>query len=182
MDTLTELELSPAIVASAAAGDVDAFTRIVAEHHQDLVRVAYLVCGDADLAQEAVQSAWSIAWRKIGDLRDRDRLRPWLASIAANEARQLIRRRSRRTVREVDLDLAEASGDYVVTRPHQDAVLDLLRALEDLSPDDRGLLAMRYALGLTAEEIARARGIGISAVRMRLSRTVARLRKELADG
>ena len=181
MDALGEIELSPATVASAAAGDAAAFTRIVAEHHDALVRVAYLVAGDADLAQEAVQSAWGIAWRKLGTLRDPERLRPWLASIVANEARQLTRHRRRRWVREVDLETAEEHGDVVITRPHHDALLDLMRALDNITPADRGLLAMRYSLGLTADEIGSATGTTGSAARMRVWRALARLRKELGD-
>src|SRR6478736_5862911 len=53
MDVATDLALSPALIASAAAGDRVAFGRIVAQHHDDLVRIAYLVSGDADLARSS---------------------------------------------------------------------------------------------------------------------------------
>ncbi len=88
-------------VALAAAGDEAAFARIVQAHHDDMTRVCFVICGDLDVADEAVQAAWPIVWRKLGSLRDPSRLRPWLVSIAANEARQLIRRRRRRTVVEL---------------------------------------------------------------------------------
>ena len=42
-------------VALAARGDEAAFTRIVAAHHDDMTRVCFVVCGDLDLAEEAVQ-------------------------------------------------------------------------------------------------------------------------------
>ncbi|MGZ6260557.1 MAG: RNA polymerase sigma factor, partial [Candidatus Limnocylindrales bacterium] len=54
------------MVAQAAAGDVDALARIVGLHHDDMARVCYVICGDQDLAQDAVQAAWPIAWRKLG--------------------------------------------------------------------------------------------------------------------
>ncbi|MEA2609242.1 MAG: polymerase sigma-70 factor, subfamily, partial [Chloroflexota bacterium] len=88
------------IVEQAAAGDEAAFARIVAAYHDDMARVCFVVCGEADLAQEAVQAAWPIAWRNMERLRDPERLRPWLVTIAANEARQLMRRRGRRAIRE----------------------------------------------------------------------------------
>ena len=53
-------------VALAAAGDEVAFATIVRAHHDDMTRVAFLVCGDLDLADEAVQTAWTIAWRRLG--------------------------------------------------------------------------------------------------------------------
>lgn len=71
-----------------------------------MTRVCFVICGDLDVADEAVQAAWPIAWHKLGSLRDPGRVRPWLVSIAANEARRLIRRRRRRTV----VELAEADA------------------------------------------------------------------------
>ncbi len=57
MDAVGRIRLTPAIVASAAAGDTDAFASIVAEHHDDMVRVAYLVSGDVD--PDPIGQAWS---------------------------------------------------------------------------------------------------------------------------
>ena len=84
-------------------GDRIAFARLVAAYHADLVRVAYVVSGD-QLAQDAAQSTWTIAWRKLGTVRDPARV-AWLTAIAANEARQALRHRRRETLTEIDLDL-----------------------------------------------------------------------------
>ena len=65
MSTIAERDHLPGVMASAAAGDEVAFARIVAAHHDDMVRVAYLVTCEVDLANDAVQSAWPIAWRKL---------------------------------------------------------------------------------------------------------------------
>ena len=70
--------IAASTVADAAAGDADALARIVGAHHDDMARVCYVICGDQDMAQDAVQAVWPIAWRKLGSLRDPERLRPWL--------------------------------------------------------------------------------------------------------
>ena len=54
-------------VAQATAGDQAAFARIVRAHHDDMTRVCFVICGDLDLADEAVGAAWPIAWRKLVD-------------------------------------------------------------------------------------------------------------------
>ena len=59
--------------------------------------------------------------------------------------------------------------------------LDLRAALTRLSPDERALLALRYAAGLDAGEIGRTLGLSSSGVRSRLSRLIAHLRTELHD-
>ncbi len=167
-----------ALVDQAAAGDEAAFTRIVAAHHHDMLRVSFVVCGDADLADEAVSAAWLIAWCKLSDLREPDRLRPWLVSIAANEARQAVRRRRRRGVMELAMaDAAVPAGDPAARATD----IDLINALARLHPDDRLLLALRYVAGFDASELGRATGRSASGTRARLARLLGRLRTELRD-
>jgi RNA polymerase sigma factor (sigma-70 family) len=165
-------------VADAAAGDADALARIVGVHHDDMARICFVICGDQDLAQDAVQAAWPIAWKKLGSLRDPDRLRPWLMAVAANEARQILRRRGRSPVMEIEVaDLGSDRHDPSL----RSASIDLAAALRRLSAEDRALLALRHVAGFDATEIGRELGISPSGVRSRLARLTARLRKELAD-
>ena len=171
-----------AAVARAATGDEVAFARIVAAHHDDMARVAFVVCGDVELAQEAVQAAWPKAWAKLGSMRDADRLRPWLVSIAANEAKQLIRSRHRRWLRETPIEDDQPVTPRAGADPEsRAAILDLANALAGLEPDDRTLIALRYAAGLTSDEIGRAIGMTGGGVRARLARLLTRLREELHD-
>lgn len=165
-------------VAQAAAGDVDALAQIVALHQDDMSRIAFVICGDVELAQDAVQSAWPLAWRKLGSVRDPDRLRSWLMSVAANEARQLMRRRRRHLI--VEISRVETTDGH--DDPGFDArTLDLSVALRRLSPEERTLLALRFVAGFDATEIGRAMGMSPSGVRSRLSRLLSRLRAELND-
>ncbi len=46
------------LVAGARAGDEAAFTWLVATYHADMLRVAFVVTGDADAASDAAQLAW----------------------------------------------------------------------------------------------------------------------------
>jgi RNA polymerase sigma-70 factor (ECF subfamily) len=170
-----------AAVARAASGDEAAFTRIVAAHHDDMTRVAFVVCGDVELAQEAVQAAWQKAWLKLGSIRAADRLRPWLVSIAANEAKQLVRSRNRRWLRETVIDGHVQAGPVAPDPAGRAAQLDLANALAGLTPDERTLIALRYAAGLTSDEIGRAIGLTGGGVRARLARLLDRLRKELHE-
>jgi RNA polymerase sigma-70 factor (ECF subfamily) len=176
------VDLAPsnaAMVARAAAGDRVAFARIVEAHHGDMARVAYVVCGDQEMAEDAVQAAWSIAWRKLRTLRDPERLRPWLVSVAANEARQMVRREHRISVVEIDV------GSLPTSAPDPSEGidrLDLVNAVSHLKPEDRVLLALRYVARLESSEISPLVGMSPSGVRGHLSRVLGRLRRELRDG
>jgi RNA polymerase sigma factor (sigma-70 family) len=171
-----EAEPHPSIVERAIAGDEVAFARIVAAHHDDMARIAYFVCGDLDVAEEAEQSAWAVAYRRLNDLRDPERLRPWLMSIAANEARQIARSRRRRTVREI------AVADP--TRPpdvDHAARIDLADALGRLDPKDRAIVGLRFIGGFESAEIGRAMGMTAVGERVRLPRLLEQLRKDLGN-
>jgi RNA polymerase sigma-70 factor (ECF subfamily) len=162
----------------AGAGDEAAFAQLVATHHVDMARVAFVACGDRALAEDAVQAAWLIAWRKLHSLRDPARVRPWLLSVTANETRQLVRRR-RGPVVQIDVEVpGDARSDPSVGIER----LDLRRALAHLSPDDRALLAMHFVVDLRSDELGAAVGTSASTARTRLSRAIDRLRRELRDG
>jgi len=170
--------IGAATVTAAPGGDVVALEQIIARHHRDLARVCVVICGgDPGLAEDAVQAAWTIAWRKMGGLRDPERLRPWLVSIAANEARRVARSKRGRVV-EVQVEETHATGGDPAGAA---ASLDLRAALQRLKPEDREILALRHVAGLDSGEIGRAVGMSASGVRTRLGRLLTRLRAELDD-
>ena len=174
-------ETSAGLMRLAVGGDEVAFARIVDAHHADMSRVCFVATGgDVELTAEAVQSAWPIAWRKLHTIRDPQRLRPWLISIAVNEARQQARRGRRGRV----LEISVAMGQVVAGRdPASHAGdIDLRNALARLKPDDRALIALRYVAGFDSTELARALGMSPSGTRARLARLLGRLRSELGDG
>jgi RNA polymerase sigma-70 factor (ECF subfamily) len=172
------LALTEQTVMQAAEGDQVAFARLVNACHGDMLRVAYVVAHDEHIAQDAVQAAWTTAWRKLRSLRDPGRARAWLVAVAANEARMLLRHERRHAVIEIRPDTpadrpssASAAIDHV----------DLANALARLGERDRTLIALRYVAGLEPAEIAAQVGMSPSGVRGHMSRLLARLRTELGD-
>ena len=173
-------ETSAGLMRLAAGGDEIAFARIVDAHHADMSSVCFVLTGgDAELTEEAVQSAWPIAWRKLDTIRDPDRLRPWLISIAVNEARQLARRQRRGRV----LELSAAVDPTATTPdPASTPATSTFETRWPTEPDDRALIALRYVAGFDSTELARAMGMSPSGTRARLARLLGRLRSELGDG
>jgi len=167
------------LVRRAASGDETAFASLVRLHHPDMTRVAFVVCGNLDMAEDAVARAWPIAWRRLRSLREPERIRAWLVAIAANEARQISRGERRRSV--VELAMGPGSGAKSPDPSGRAVDIDLANAMARLAPDDRALVALRYVAGLNATELAAALGISASGVRTRLTRLLARLRSELGD-
>ena len=178
--TSRAVEEASALIASVAAGDEQAFASIVSAHHEDMRRVCVVVAGDDGIAEDAVAAAWSIAWRKLGGLRDPARLRQWLVSVAVNEARQLLRARKRRSLLEVPVIQVDEPGGGLDPGSVINSI-DLRNALARLDPADRALLAMRYMAGFDATELAFATGRSPSGTRAHLARLLHRLERELGD-
>ena len=156
--------------------DPDSFADIVKAHHADLVRLAGVMTGDAESARDVAQAAWMAAWKHRSELRDPAKLRGWLLTITANEARVVLRRR--RVQQWLGMQQPSALGHAATGAEDR---LDLIAALQRLPVRDRQMLALRYALGETSAEIGRQCGLTESAVRVRIGRLLRRLREELRD-
>lgn len=159
---------------AAPADSETAFAALVARHHRDLVRLAYAMVGDPDVANDVAQSAWVAAWRNRSRLREPEKVRGWLLTITANEARRSLRRR-----RLWLLFAPTADRGSTVVPAQSDDHLDLVQALQRLKPRDREILARRYALGETSQEISEHVGLSDSGVRVRIGRVLDSLREEL---
>jgi len=124
-------------------------------------------------AREATQAAWAKGWERLAQLRNEELVITWVNTIALN-----VYRRGRRH-EETWAVLRDVS-----TRPGINlAAIDMARILRICCPGDRALLEQQMK-GLTPAEIARARGIPESAIRIRLlrARRGARLRLEQMRG
>jgi RNA polymerase sigma factor (sigma-70 family) len=166
--------LSEQMLVLLHARDQAAFTELVENHDADLVRLCFVVCGDIDMSRDATQNTWHHLWSRPPRLRDASKLRHWLLAVAANEARQLAPRR--RTGRLREHHRLKADGPRA-----SESSLDLARVLDRLDSGDRGLLALRYMLELSSDEIGAVLGFSAEGARSRLHRLLARIRKDLQD-
>src|SRR5439155_26713539 len=139
-------------------------------------RLALAMLHDAQAAEDAVQEASFIAWRKLGRMHDQGRLRPWFLGVVANKCRN-----ARRTkwATGVDLgvpeELAVVSGEERALRR-----ADLRRAIATLGHNDRLVVALYFYLDLPLNEVAAISGTSTGAARARLYRAIGKLRPGVA--
>src|SRR5918997_3535270 len=94
------------LVRAFAAGDRTAFANIYDRYADRLHDFCAGMLADRDSAADCVQDVFCIAATRLPQLRDADKLRPWLYSIARNEALRRIRERQRETPSEELPDMA----------------------------------------------------------------------------
>jgi len=138
-------------------------------------RLACALLHDSQLAEDVVQEASLIAWRKIGRLDDQSKARSWFLGIIANECRNARRARWWKGITfGLPSNLSVASGeDRWVT----DA--DVRAALSRLSHDDRLVVSLYFYLDMPLDEVAGVLGTRVDAARKRLYRAVHRMRPDL---
>jgi RNA polymerase sigma-70 factor (ECF subfamily) len=163
-------------VSAAQHGSEQSFTDLLAPLAQPAYRLACAMLHDPGAAEDVVQEASLIAWRKLGRLQDRSKVRAWFLGIVANECRNARRRRWLTAVTVgLPSGLSVASGEKrAVDRA------DLRQALRQLSHQDRLVVALYFYLDMTMDEIATIAQTSVGAARRRLYRAIRRLRPDVA--
>lgn len=169
----TDAELARA----AAAGDRSAFAGIYDRYADRLHDFCVGMLRDRDDAADCVQDAFCTAATRLGQLRDAEKLRPWLYAIARNEALRRLRDRRRETVSD-DLPDTVSEEPGPETLAARTELADLIsEAAGGLTDRDRSILELTYRHGLDGPDLAEAlRVTPVNATKMvqRLRDTVER--------
>lgn len=161
------------LVTRVRRGDLDAFGSLIQRHQGRLHAAARHLLGDEEAARDAVQETFIEAFRHLDQLRDPARLDGWLYGILRHRAFAWLARR-RPTV---SWDEECAEEWYVTDGPEER--IDLPALLDRLPAEDRDVLAARYLLELSYDEIAGLLSISNQAARVRVCRAKGRLRAVL---
>ena len=162
-------------VSQSLAGDRDAFARIVAQYQSLICSLAYSATGSLGRSEEVAQETFLVAWLKLPDLREAEKLRPWLCGIARNLIGTALRRQTREpTHRAEPLEEARAipapgasPAEAAVTG--EEAVI-LWRSLEQIPEMYREPLILFYRESESTERVAEILELSPDTARQRLSR------------
>lgn len=161
-------------------GESAAYGELVLRHASVAKRTAVFLGAGAD-ADDVVQEAFVKAYRGLGGFRSGSAFRPWLLRIVANETRNAVRSRGRRSRRE-----ELAAPQDVVLDPAEEAVslerrTELLAAVRALPDPMRLVVTCRYLMDLDEQETAVVLGWPRGTVKSRLHRALGRLRDSVPD-
>jgi RNA polymerase sigma-70 factor, ECF subfamily len=157
------------VIATVLAGDRRAFAELVRRYNQTLYRTCRAILRDDVEAEDAVQCAWTSAFRALSTFREDSSFRTWATRIAVNEASSRSRRRRFALVLPLDDYEADDAGPEQVASDNE-----LTRLLEkeiDAMPEAlREVLVLRDVVELDTAETAAVLGITSDNVRIRLRR------------
>jgi RNA polymerase sigma-70 factor (ECF subfamily) len=168
--------------ASKASVDRD-FEQLYRDHLRDVYSYCYYRIGNHHDAEDLTEQTFLQAYRHFERARresDGRPLRPWLIRIAHNLAANYHRDRSRKPTAALDnvepVEHPHGTEQVVEGRERMRAVL---AGIDRLSEDRREALIMRFSLGMSNREIARALGRTDGATKVLIHRAIKQLEEDL---
>jgi RNA polymerase sigma-70 factor (ECF subfamily) len=165
------------------AGQTDVFGPLVRRYERELYGYLRRYIGDDTLAEDVFQNTFLQLYQHIDKYQDGRPVRPWLYTIATNQAIDALRRAGRRQTVSLDqMRAADANGDVhslldLLPAKHIDPFDQLqeeerrerVRASLDQLPEHlRSTVVLAYYQGLKYREIADVLGIPVGTVKSRL--------------
>jgi RNA polymerase sigma-70 factor (ECF subfamily) len=182
VDKSGETELARALL----AGEADAFERFVEHFRAKVFHYSWLICGSPQDAEEVAQETLLKVFENFDQLRDPERVRPWVFRIARNVCLMQRRRSVFAPAHEFSLEELPATSEVAdsIELPEGELLRSELRAVIDriiaeLPPTYRAVVLLRDLEELSTEETAQVLDLSIDVVKTRLHRGRAAMRQKL---
>jgi len=160
----------PELVRAVLAGDRGAFAAVYDRYADRLHDFCWSLLRDRDEAADATQDAFLVAAERLGQLRDPERLRPWLYAVARSQALRRARARQRVAPEEDMIDRPDTAAGPELAAERADLRELVWNAAAGLSERDRAVLDLHLRHGLEGAELGEAIGVSASHTYVLLSR------------
>jgi RNA polymerase sigma-70 factor (ECF subfamily) len=183
------------LLAAIRKGKREAFGVLVRRYEGELYGYLRRYLGDAELAEDVFQNTFLQVFTKIRQYESGRPARPWLYTIATNQAIDALRRAGRHQAVSLDLEREEANsndlpqlirfvenrGNTPLEHAQGEERRQLVRAgVERLPEFLRGVVILAYYQGLKHKEIAEILSIPVGTVKSRLHAALCRLHEAWA--
>ncbi len=155
-----------------------AFHAFFERHHVELSGLAYLLSGDANVADDLAADALTEVWKHWDRVCAAGDPAAYARGIVANLTKNWIRRQGRARR---GLELIGLRSERRRTDPDVPAVLDVRSALKRLPHRRRACVVLRYAFDLPEQEVAEILGVSVGTVKSQTSRGAKQLAEMLGD-
>ncbi|MBK3641971.1 MULTISPECIES: SigE family RNA polymerase sigma factor [Streptomyces] len=147
-------------------------------HYAELSRLAHLLTGEADAADDLAADALLALWHRWDRVRAADHPVAYARGVVANLARTRIRSavRERRRV-----SLFWSQREEKTENPDIAGVIDVQEALRRLPFRKRACVVLRHAFDLSEKDTALALGVSVGTVKSQTSKGMAELQKVLGS-
>jgi len=162
------------LLARVATGDREAFREIYIAYHRRLARFLTRLTRRYDVAEEIINDALWVVWKRAADFRGESRVSTWIMGIAYRRALKTLSSRGHRPFVAAPLDSQPlvAADDLGAAETSEWIML----GLEQLPTEQRMVLEFAYGYGHSCEEIAAIMDCPVNTVKTRMFHARAKLR------
>jgi RNA polymerase sigma-70 factor, ECF subfamily len=174
------------LVTRLKSGEIDVLTPLVQAYQQKALRTAWLVTQDSVLAEEVTQTAFIQAYDCIDQFDVSRPFLPWFLRIVVNLAVKSARKQTRTlSLDAADIDSETAFAELLADhRPDPETEVEqrelertVQQLLEQLSPEQRAVIVLRYYVDLTETQMADVLNLPTGTVKSRLHAARRQLRR-----
>jgi RNA polymerase sigma factor (sigma-70 family) len=155
------------------------FARLADQELDRAYRLAGLILGSFNDAEDATHDAFVRAWNHVDSLRDPAGFRAWFDRILVNVCRDRLRRA--RIVQFVPVNAVAMDRPSVDYHDQLRDEHDLMAAIAALDVDLRAAVILRYWADLTVDDVAERLAIPAGTVKSRLHRAIGQMRSQLLE-
>jgi len=165
-------EIDKETIERAKDGDREAMSEIFEVYKDYVMRSSFVMLGRAEEAEDVTENVFFKIFMNIKSFDIERDFKPWLSRIIINETRNYINKNRVTSLKEqTNTEITESS--YTSNR---EEIMDIEEGLKKLSPLEREIITLRYYQELTVEEISKILKISKNTVKVRLHRTLKKLR------
>lgn len=168
------------LVRQAVAGDQRAFAELYEAYFDRIYRYVYLKIGDRVEAEDMTQQVFVNAYKSITGYRWQGKpFSAWLFRIAHNQIVDHLRRKTRQPATLLNEPLLTGGVNPLAVAEHNLDMEQVAQATRKLTQAQREVVSLRFAAGLSIDEVARAMGRTQGAVKALQHSAIIALRKLL---
>ena len=177
------------LIKKAQSGDKKALAELVKKYEQTIYNFSFKICRNKYYAEQIMQETFYSMVKSLHQFDHNSKLSTWLYRIVANHCLMMARKIKSRSFVSLDDDENLFEEKYTAdwgSIPYKEteneelkSILD--KAIQNLSPDYRVVFLLRDVEGLSTEETAQVTDLSVPAVKSRLHRARAFLRKEINE-
>lgn len=161
----------------AKSGNAEAFGDLYELYAKELYLYALKYLGNKEDAEDAVSQATLNVYKSIANVRNINSFKAYYFKVLANTARTMLKKSS---VHMVDIDENTDIQSYDNTENDALDRCSVDTSLKKLNADEREIILLSAVCGLNSVEISKITDFTSGAVRSKLSRTISKMRTELA--
>lgn len=177
------------LILKAKKGDKNSLAQLVKAYEQTIYNFAFKICRDKNKAEHIMQETFYSMVKSLHQFDGKSKLSTWLYRIVSNHCLMLARKMKSRPFVSLEDDDGLFEDRHAVdwsTLPYKSTENEELKeildfAINKLSPEYRMIFLLRDVEGLSTEETAQVTDLSVPAVKSRLHRARAFLRKELNE-